>query len=270
MRARKSLIFLFCLTINQAWAQLSPPGLGVAHTVDWLAFGVRQDLDSLHRWQSMSYVGLGRKSNPDNYNLLYKPAILVLNQEFYYRFRRHWQQSFALSYRHQDVYAQQAPFEHTNPPFEQEFRAYSRLSYLLETPRLKFVPTLRQEFRKFYTPAFTEEEELLQLRTRFRLQVTVALDAANVHRLIGSSEQLFSTSKLAYPGQWTRFAYQESRFTLYYSLSPTSLPFTFDLGYMADRLGTTLPLYVHYVAVDVIWKNPFGNHKAVQAPHMSK
>jgi hypothetical protein len=267
MALRKRLFFLFCFTIHHVAAQISPPGLGVAHTVEWAAFGVRQDLDSLHRWQSMSYVGLGRKSNPDNYNLLYKPAILVLNQEFYRRFGKHWQQSFALSYRHQDVYAEQAPFEHTNPPFEQEFRAYSRLSYLLETPRLKFVPTLRQEFRKFYTPAFTEEEELVQLRTRLRLQLTVGLDAAGVHRLIGSSEQLFSTSRLSYPRRWTTFAYQESRFTLYYSLSPKELPFTFDVGYMANRLGTTSPLVVHYLALDVIWKNPFGSYKAARKPH---
>nr|AGU11772.1 hypothetical protein [uncultured organism] len=267
MNVTKSLFFLLCLFATPAFAQISPPGLGTGHTADWIAVGVRQDLDSLKKWESMSYIGMGRKSNLDSYNPFYKSSILVLNQEFYYRFQKHWQSSFALSYRRQDEYVDQYPFEHENPPFQQEFRLYSRLSYILETPRLKFVPTFRQEFRKFFTPSFTKEAESFQLRSRLRLQLTVNLDAEKVHRLIISSEQLFSASELSYPNRWTGLVYHESRFVGYYSLSPKSLPLIFDLGYMADRLGATSPSYVHYLALDVIWKNPFGHHRnAKRAP----
>lgn len=74
---------------GRASAQISPPGLGRGHTANWVALGISKDLDSLKRWSSVSYVGLGRKSNPNNYNPLYKSVILVLNQEFYYRFHKH-------------------------------------------------------------------------------------------------------------------------------------------------------------------------------------
>jgi len=267
MQLKKVLFFVACSLSTPAFAQISPPGLGKAHTADWLAVGIRQDLDSLKKWQSMSYIGMGRKSSLTDYNPFDKSSILVLNQEFYYRFHEHWQSSFALSYRRQDEYSDQYPFDHENPAFEQEFRAYSRFSYVLENARLKFVPTFRQEFRKFYTPTFTREIESFQLRSRLRLQLTLNLDAAKVHRLIVSSEQLFSASKLSAPSQWTRLGYRESRFVGYYSLAPKSLPFIFDLGYMANRLGTTSPTYVHYLALDVIWKNPFG-HRSRRRTHV--
>lgn len=262
MRVKRIGALLLFVLVRPAAAQISPPGLGTAHTADWLALGIRQDLDSLGKWQSMSYVGVGRKSSPVNYNPFYEPSILVLNQEFYYKFHRHWQSSFALSYRRQNEYSDQYPFEHENPAFEQEFRLYGRFSYVLESPRLKFVPTVRQEFRKFFTPSFTKEAETFQLRSRLRLQLTANLDAAKVHRIIVSSEQLFSASELSAPNRWTGLVYHETRLVGYYSLAPKSLPLIFDFGYMADRLGLRSPSYVHYAAFDVIWKNPFGPHHA--------
>lgn len=70
-------LFLFFVVFGNVFSQISPPGLGKAHTADWFALGIRQDLDTLDikGWQSLSYVGMGRKSNPDNYDPHYKPAI---------------------------------------------------------------------------------------------------------------------------------------------------------------------------------------------------
>jgi hypothetical protein len=256
------VLLIICILHKVAFAQISPPGLGAAHTADWLALGIRQDLDSLGKWQSMTYVGLGRKSSPADYNPFSRSSILVLNQEFYYKLHPHWQSSFALSYRHQNEYADTYPYEPENPAFEQEFRLYGRISYVVEGRRLKFVPTFRQEFRKFFTPTFTREAETFQLRSRLRLQLTVNLDAEKVHRLIVSSEQLFSASELSAPNRWTGLVYHESRFVGYYSFAPKALPLIFDLGYMGDRLGGTAPAYVHYAALDIIWKNPFERHRA--------
>ena len=264
------LLLFVCLAGGRAAAQISPPGLGRGHTADWIALGVSKDLDSLKRWNSVSYVGMGRKSNPDNFNPLYKSAILVLNQEFYYRFHKHWQSSLALSYRHQNAYLDNAPFNSEDPGFEQEFRIYGRFSYIYETPRFKIVPTFRQEFRKFYTPAFIPEDERFQLRTRLRLQVAFNLDNHKTHRLIFSSEELFSSSRFANAPGWTSWADRESRFVAYYSLSPITLPITFDFGYMANRLGNITPTYVHYLAVDAIWKLPYRHRGTSKRPAATK
>lgn len=121
--------------MGKCFSQISPPGEGKAHTANWFAFGNRQELSTTHGrgWQSMSYIGIGRKSNPDNYDLFYKSAILVVNQEFYHQFHSVWQTSFALSYRRQDEYLDNKPYEHDNPKLKQEFRLYGRFSYIFST-----------------------------------------------------------------------------------------------------------------------------------------
>jgi hypothetical protein len=251
------------LFFSNAFSQIGPPGLGKAQTADWFAIGVRQDLDTIENkgWQSMSYIGVGRKSNLNNYAPFYKPAILVVNQEFYHQFHKTWQYSLALSYRRQDEYSDHPPYEHDNPKLKQEFRLYSRLSYIFSTSRIKLVPTFRQEFRKFYSPNLKNIDENFQFRSRFRLQLTANLDSKNRHKLIASTEQLFSISKENKPNTWTDFNYRESRLSLYYSYSPITLPFIFSVGYMNNLVGQKNPYDVHYLAFDIVIKNPFQLHR---------
>ena len=257
----KKYFFAGCLLIllvnNYCFAQVTPPGLGKTNAVVWAAIGLRHDMDTVKKWQSMSYFGVGRKSNPDNYNPLYKPAIVIFNQEFYRQLSTRWQYSLAVSYRRQDEYDDNYPYEYEDPKIKQEFRVYGRFSHIFKTGRLKLVPTFRQEFRKFYAPDFTDVSENLQLRSRFRLQLTVNLDASKIHRLIAASEQLFAVSKNNAPDAWTDFKYKESRFALYYSLSLPARPFVFNLGYMNNVLPGKSTHYGHYIGVDITFVNPF-------------
>lgn len=262
----KTLGFYFILAflfLQNATAQLSPPGLGTAKLSDWVAVGVRQQLGAQKKWESVSYVGVGRKSNPDNYNPFYKPAIWVFNQEFFHQFRPHWEYSAALSYRRQDNYRSSPPYEHDTPSIKQEFRTYGRLSYTFSTSRIKLVPTLRQEFRKFYAPDFSNVSDDFSWRTRFRLKLTVNLDAHKIHRASLSSEELFSISKETSPRAWTNFDYRESRINLYYSLAPPKIPAVFSFGYMNNLVGKKKPYSVSYLAFDVVLENPFKsrNHE---------
>lgn len=253
---------ILILFANNCLAQISPPGEGIARTADWFAFGVRQKLDTIDGkgWQSISYIGLGRKSNPDNYNPLFKPAILVTNQEFYHQFHNNWQYSLALSYRRQDEYLNNKPYYHDSPKLKQEFRLYSRFSYIFSTSQIKLTPTLRQEFRKFCSPSFRNMDEDFQYRSRFRLQLTAALDRKKEHRVMISSEQLFSLSKENSPDKWTDFHYRESRFSVYYSYSPKTAPLTLSIGYMNNLVGKKKLYDVHYIAFDLVIENPFKIH----------
>ncbi len=257
-------VALFIFLSLGGYGQITPPGLGRANTASWFAVGIRQELDTIPGlgWQSMTYAGIGRKSEPDNNNLLDKQAIIVLNQEFFNQFKKEWQYSLAVSYRRQDQYSSKVPYEHGDPYLKQEFRVYSRLSYIFKTSRIRVIPLIRQEVRKFYTADFEEKGESLQLRSRFRLQLSVNLTADKVHKLVANSEQLFAVSKAAAPGSWGSFAYKESRFSVFYSISPKKLPFIFDVGYMNNLVGSKNVFDVHYLAFDVIIKNPFK-----QVPH---
>lgn len=209
----------------------------------------------------MTYIGLGRKSQPDTYDPLYQPAIFVVNQEFYRQLSTAFQYSVALSYRKQNQYLSEPPYQNASPDTKQEFRAYGRFAYNLQTAKLKFAATFRQEFRKFHSASVEKQQEDLQLRSRLKLQLSTYLDPEKQHSLSGSTELLFGISKEKLPASWTGFAYQETRFTAYYSLAPKATPLVFSVGYMNDLIGTTKPHSVHYLAFDIVVKNPFSKTK---------
>ena len=250
------LLLVFCLPFGLL-AQISPPGLGKANTASWLALGVRQWMDSSHTQQSVTYICFCRISNPDYYDPLKKRAILVINEEYHHQFKKHWQYSLALSYRRQNEYATFAPYEAEDPAIKHEFRLYARLTNVQKNDKWKLNSTLRQEFRKFFDPSFHNHEENFQFRSRLREQVGYKLNKK--HQLVLSAEALFSVSKLE--KEWNAFEYRESRFCLYHSYSPTTLPFVFNLGYMYNLIGNKALNSVHYIALDVVWEKSFKQAK---------
>lgn len=254
---------------GRAIGQSSPPGLGEGNTASWFAVGLKQQLDPLRKMNWVGYVGMGRKSGPDG-NLPYRhPAILVVNQEFSHLLHRHWQYSLGLSYREQHEYARRPPYEHAEPGKKEEIRIYGRLTYLLSRSKWKFSATLRQEGRKFYTPDLVPWEEDLQLRTRTRIQATRYVDQRKRTKLIASAEQLFATSRELALRDWSPLAYTESRFSLFLAYHPEELPFEFSVGYMNNLLGRSAPSSIHYIALSVVWQNPFGlrgGESGVQQP----
>ncbi|WP_276876055.1 DUF2490 domain-containing protein [Chryseobacterium joostei] len=241
-------------------AQISPPGLGDANTAFWSAFGVKRELDSLEKKQTMSYIAIGRKSSPDNNNLFSKQAIFVLNHEVYNSFAPHQQYSFAISYRRQPQYESDAPYEKENT--EQEFRIYGRYAYTFNLgKKFKLKNTVRQEFRKFFDADFHKVEEDFQLRTRIKSQLTYNLSPTNNQKLAISAEALFSVSHLNEPEQqWNSFGYREMRLSAYYMFNIPHSPFTVDIGYMDDLIRDSNSIHkggVHYLAADLIWNIPY-------------
>ena len=253
-----AMLSLFALS---NYAQFSPPGLGKAKNASWFAFGIKQSLDTLRKKESTTYIGIGRKSTPDDSDPFNKMGLLVLNQEFSNKFLKNWQYSIGLSYRRQNEYEATAPYETADPAIKQEFRIYGRYAYLTGTDKLKWKTTIRQEYRKFFNPDFTKSSEDYQLRTRFKTQLNIDLGTQKLHHIIGSAEALFSTSKRNQPvNEWTKFEYKESRFSLFYSLTPKEIPFTFDVGYGYNLIGKgSNKVDVNILALGVTWSNPFSN-----------
>jgi hypothetical protein len=261
----KSYILFIVIGLSTVFisnAQISPPGLGETNTASWYAFGVRQSLDSASKIQSFSYAGLGRISGPESNNPLNYQDILVLNQEFYHKFHTHWNYSLALSYRNQDEYGDGKSFNKISPAHKQEIRLYGRYMYELKIRNVKFVATYRQEFRSFFDPDFQQENNRYQLRSRFRLQTSITLDAHKIHRLTASAEALFSSTQSTLPeNHWSTFSYKEARFCFYYSIDPKNSSFIYSIGYMNNLIGQGHLKNVNYIALDVIWENPFKSFK---------
>ena len=251
---------LFMIAFSCSYAQFSPPGLGKGNNASWFAFGIKQALDTVNKKESTTYIGIGQKSTPDDNDPFNKMGILVLNQEFSNRYAKHWQYSYALSYRRQNEYESTAPYAAADPSIKQEFRIYGRYTYLTGNNKLKWKTTFRQEYRKFFNPDFTKSDEDYQFRTRLKTQLNLDLGREKIHHLIGSAEILFSTSKKFKPtSEWTNFEYKDSRFGLYYQLTPREIPFTFDFGYGYNLIGKgSKRSGVNYLAIDVVWNNPFA------------
>lgn len=241
----------FCTT---ALAQLSPPGMGETKIAYWSAIGVSQKVSENN--STTAYVGWGMISGTDSDSPLEKPSIFVVNEEFYHKFGKNWKGSLALSYRRQHEYDESEDLPETDV-MQQEFRAYGRIQYALDLGGVKWATTFRQEARRFCADDFSNVEDGLQLRTRFKTQFFVPMDAAEHHSIMGSAEALFSAARDSHEG-WDGMGYKESRFCLYYSLSPESLPLTFDIGYMNDLIGHgSHTTDASYVAMDIIVKDPF-------------
>lgn len=257
------LVLIAFLFFKSSKGQVSPPGLGVGNTASWFAFAVRQDFGAAKKWRSMAYVGAGLKSNPDNYNLMQKPAILVFNQEFYYQFKKAWYSSFAVSYRRQNEYIKNIPYSPDRPRVQQEFRLYGRLYYRYRVGNVQLSPAFRQEFRMFYAPDFSPMHNDMQFRSRLKLQAIVSLNKRQW--LTFSSETFFASSKRAHTQLWSTFSYGENRFAFYYSIALQDIALIFDFGYMNDLVGIKSSIYdVHYLAIDIMFDNPvklFKRHK---------
>lgn len=251
-----NLLFLLLASTLNCNAQLSPPGLGTTQTAFWGALGVKQKLDIKNT--SMTYLGIGRISDPEgDSDPFKKQSIIVLNEEIYHKLNTHWQYSYALSYRRQNQYESNAPYELESPSIKQEFRGYGRISYTTGIGVVKWKSTYRQEIREFYTPDFEIPEDDFQLRSRFKTQATLPLDNDSENSLLGSAEALFSISNDNARG-WGDYEYKESRFCLYYSYAPHSIPVTFDVGYMNDLIGHGHHIKdASYLAFDVVLENIF-------------
>ncbi|SEK77909.1 DUF2490 domain-containing protein [Parapedobacter koreensis] len=263
----KYSLFLFIALFSYfpvVFAQISPPGLGSTATASWIAFGIKQNLNAENTKSSTTYLGFGRISDPHlGSNPARHPAIMVLNQEFYHQFADRWQYSYALSYRRQNQYQESdAHFVPDSIPIQQEFRLYGRMAYTHPLGKSKWTNTFRQEVRKYFDPDFGAVEENIQFRTRAKTQLTIPLDVDGNQKIVGGAEALFAISEENVPGhEWSPFAYKESRFTCYYSFQPSKSPLTLDIGYMNNLIGHGHHTKdVQYIALDVIWNNPFTHH----------
>lgn len=236
-------------------AQISPPGLGKTNSAGWFALGLDQQIHPRKKVRSVTYAGLGAVSTFACKNPFQCPAILVINQEFYHRFHRHWEYSAAASYRRQNIYGADGIRE----DMQQELRLYGRFSYILDQSGFSFKTTIRQEVRGFFEKDFSPAEENVQFRTRIKTQIGFKLDKENQYRITLSAEELFSFGHEQQPyNRWESYHYSESRFCAYFTYAPPGLPVIIDLGYMNDLSGTGTSLFdAQYLALDIVLKNPF-------------
>lgn len=252
---RKTVIICVCIAIYSSIvnAQIIPPGLGKeVNTVSWFALGLKQDLNKTV--SSTTYIGHSSSSNSSNYNLYDHDALYVVNQEFSHHFKNHWKYSGAFRYSWQNFYETSNPYRKKESLSRQELRFYGRIYYLTKVNKVDLSFSYRPEYRLFYFSDFKPYKESAEFRSRFTGKVSAFINHQKTRKLIFGTELLFATDKT---DKWSTWEYHDSRFTLYYSMLFPEQKCSFNIGYMNDLIGKKMSNNVHYLAVDLTFKNLF-------------
>lgn len=229
-----------------AVAQISPPGLDDTRAVVWGAVGLTQNLGA--KWQSMVYLGASRESNPTNYSFLSKPAISVIDFSQLYRFNDHWSLSGAVSYRKQNRYNDDPPYEAKNPGIRDERRYYMRLYYRHKIGRIALTYSFRPEFRTYHPSAI-----LYEYRFRLKAQAAISLNKTASSQFIIGDEIL----TVAEP-RFADYHYTENRATTYFRHTFKRPRLIADAGLMYQLIDKEL---ITHLAFDLIFIDPFGSKK---------
>lgn len=257
------------MTCSSIYAQVSPPGIDGARVVGWGAIGVSQQL-SPHINLTV-YAGGSRQSDPDNTHLLQKAAIFVVNQETMYTFSKAWQLALGTSFRRQDVYTEDEPYNLQHPGIRDELRYYLRLFHKASYRRLAFVYSFRPEYRTFYTNDWDTWKTPLELRFRLKGQVNIPLNESKSNQVIIADEVLTAIDHYKQPDEegnrWSSYHFTEDRFTNYFRHTFQKPSMVVDLGVMhqfwKEKEGHGMH-YTAYLSFDILFQNPFGHmgHKS--------
>jgi hypothetical protein len=254
-KAVRLSIFFFVLTISVR-AQISPPGLDDTKIAFWSALAVSQKLS--HKCNLTFYVGQSRKSDPDNYALLKKQAIYVINQETLFNLGTKYALAVCASYRIQNRYNAEEPYEPTDPAAKNEERYYLRFYAYRNTGKTKWTFSFRPEMRLYYETHHKvwqpTDEEL-----RFRVKGQASFTIGESKKLIVANEVLSTTDheRNATEAHWGSFHFTEDRLSTYYRVTFDHLITDFGLMHQITFDGD----YIVHLAVDFILTNPFSKKK---------
>jgi len=265
MKLVNSYCFVVFLLLNSPlFAQLSPPGLDDTQAVAWGAVGFSQALGK--KVTLIAYGGLGRLGEPTHWAPLQKPGIGVYNQEFQYKFSTQWQLSLAQSFRAQNLYSKEDPYEAEDPSQRFELRYYARLYHKRTLGKLAATYSFRPELRTFYSPLWEAASRPLELRFRLKGQVSLPLDEHKANFIIGANEILTALDEYQsevpfdHRHTWSGYHFTEDRLALYFRHVFKKSDVTFDVGVMEQFKSGGHFEPVSYLAFDVLFQNPFSKH----------
>lgn len=266
MKPLAAACLLLLMLHVQMYAQLSPPGIDGAKAVAWGAIGFSQPVGN--KWSVTAYVGGARQSNPNTNNPVHKSAILVINQEWLYNFNAHWQLAVCNSFRTQDIYAHESPYEQGEPGVRNELRYYLRLYYKQPTHgKVSFIYSFRPELRTFYTDNWDFWATNMELRFRLKGQANIPLNESKTNQLIIGNELLSAVDHVDQSGEgWSDYHFTEDRFANFFRHTFAHPAVIVDVGLMHQFWEGKEDHHVHYtgyLSFDVLVQHPFGTpHKS--------
>ncbi|MDB5243149.1 MAG: hypothetical protein JWP57_3774 [Spirosoma sp.] len=266
---RLGLTTLFVLLLFKSMGQISPPGLDGARVVSWVALGFTQTINA--SWSLTTYAGTSTQSSLADAAFWRKPAISVLNQEVGYQFSRHWQIVVAGSLRTQSLYEEAPPYEAQQPGVRNEFRTYARLFFRHQQGKVSWAHSFRPEHRQFFTSEWQHWPTPLQIRLRWKSQLSFPVNTAQTTQLVFANEVLTSVSQTrmapATELRWGAYRFTEDRFSMFVRRLLKKPHVFIDAGVMHQIWWDTNDQklrYTAYLSADVLFRNPFSKGQTVK------
>lgn len=249
-----------CFCIRQAAAQIGAEAQGGKLTL-WTALGIDYKLSP--HWTSMTDLGYGCHSDPDNTQLFKRQGLNVLTQDFIYHINDHWRVAVSGGYWRRNAYQDAAPYNSRNFPYEfrNELRPYQRLYYKLNIGQVKITNTFRIDERFYFTQDFHDPWTTpFEFRARYMLDGRRPFTKDKQNWVIVNDEVLTAIDQRS-SGTWSEYQFTENRFSLYYRHTFTKQRVDIDLGlmhqYWRERPGASNFNISYNIMFDIILHDPF-------------
>lgn len=249
-----------CLCAYKADAQIGAEAQGGRLTL-WTALGIDYKLSS--RWASITDLGYGCHSDPDNIQLFKRQGLNVLTQDFTYNINSHWRVAISAGYWRRLAYLDDAPYNARDYPyqFRNELRPYQRLYYRLNIGQVKLTNTFRIDERFYFTQNFQDSWTTpFEFRARYMLDARRSFTKNKKNWLIVNDEVLTAIDKRD-NDTWSAYQLTENRLSLYYRHTFTQQRIDIDLGlmhqYWRERPGAANFNTSYNIMFDIILHDPF-------------
>lgn len=263
-----ALSIAFCSFFYKTTAQIGAEAQGGKLTL-WTALGIDYKLSS--RWTSITDLGFGRHSDPDNTQVLKRQGLNVLTQDFIYHINTHWRIAISGGYWRRNAYQDQPPYNARNFPFEfrNELRPYQRLYYRFNLKAVKITNTFRIDERFYFTQNLHDSWTTpFEFRARYMLDARRPFTKDQANWIIVNDEVLTAVDK-RYNDTWSAYQLTENRLSLYYRHNFTKQRVDVDLGlmhqYWRERPGVSNFNVSYNIMFDIILHDPFRKQKEEEA-----
>jgi|ERR1700752_2653516 len=262
---------LFLLISSKIFSQIGAEAQGGKVSL-WAALGIDQKISE--KWLSVTDIGYGRHSDPNNNAFLKRQGLNVLTQDFIYKANKHFSFSLSMGYWRRNFYEDNIPYDARNYPqqFRNEIRPYQKTYYHHTVKNIAVTHVLRTDYRFYYDQTFNKQWNTpFEFRARYLQSWKIPLTKNRKNFIIPIDEVLTAIDKYSATvaqqknSKWSPYQFTENRFSLYYRRSLFNQKIDVDLGvmyqYWRDKPGLSTFNTSYNIMFDIIIKEPFNWRK---------
>ncbi|HKC68693.1 MAG TPA: DUF2490 domain-containing protein [Bacteroidia bacterium] len=259
--------FSFLLVNSKIFSQIGAEAQGGKASL-WTALGIDQKITE--RWLSVTDVGYGRHSDPNNNTFLKRQGLNVLTQDFIYKANKHWDFSVSIGYWRRDFYDNSPPYDMRSSPqqYRNEIRPYQKTYYHHSIKNITITHIIRTDYRFYYDQTFIYRWSTpFEFRARYLQSWKIPLTKNKKNFIIPIDEVLTAIDKYSATiaqqknTKWSPCQFTENRLSLYYRRSFFEQKMDIDIGvmyqYWRDRPGESTFNTSYNIMFDLIIKEPF-------------